>query len=80
MDIAITGFDPGEIDRILTDFDPAPADPADEIPDLEHSAVARLGDLFILGKHRLMVGDARDPELFKANALRKGGHGAPDFL
>jgi hypothetical protein len=32
LDLTITGFDPGEIDRILTDFDPRPIDPCDEVP------------------------------------------------
>lgn len=65
LDLTITGFDPGEVDRILTDFDPQHAEPADEIPQLEQTAVSRLDDLFVLGKHRLMVGDARDPNSFK---------------
>jgi DNA modification methylase len=65
LDLTITGFDPGEVDRILTDFSPRQVDPADDIPQLEQAAVSRRGDLFILGKHRLMVGDARDSASFK---------------
>ena len=61
LDIGITGFDPGEINSIMLDFGEDRANPADEIPDLEGESVgARKGDLFVLGRHRLLVGDARD--------------------
>ena len=63
LDIGITGFDPGEIDTIMLDFGEGQANPADEIPDLEgEPVVARKGDLFVLGRHRLLVGDARDEQ------------------
>ena len=64
LDLAITGFDPGEVDSIMGDFAESPADPADEIPELEASVTARTGDLFSLGRHRLIVGDARDEQTF----------------
>jgi len=61
LDVGITGFEPGEIDSIMLDFAEDRANPADQIPDLEDEAVvARKGDLFVLGRHRLLVGDARD--------------------
>lgn len=61
LDVGITGFEPGEIDSIMLDFGEDRANPADQIPDLEDEAVvARKGDLFVLGRHRLLVGDARD--------------------
>ncbi len=59
LDLNITGFEPSELDTILTDFGPDRPDPADEIPTRDKAAVARTGDLFILGRHRLFVGDAR---------------------
>src|ERR1700722_2521692 len=61
LDIGITGFDPGEIDSIMLDFAEGQANPADQIPNLKPDvAVAQKGELFILGGHRLLVGDARD--------------------
>jgi DNA modification methylase len=61
LDVGITGFDPGEIDSIILDFGESRADPADQLPDVETDPlVARKGDLFVLGRHRLFVGDARD--------------------
>ena len=59
LDVGITGFDPGEIDSIMLDFEER-ANPADQIPDLESEAVSKKGDVFVLGRHRILVGDARD--------------------
>jgi len=66
LDIGITGFEPGEIDSIMLDFDEGKANPADEIPELEDEPpVARKGDHFILGRHRLLVGDALDARSYE---------------
>jgi hypothetical protein len=64
LDLEITGFNPGEIDTLLTDFAGQRPNPSDEIPDLESVVVARTGDLFILGNHRIVVGDARNEETY----------------
>src|SRR5262249_52104446 len=64
LDLTITGFEPAEVDAIMTDFGDDCADPAEEFPELEDTAVPRKGDLFILGKHRLIVGDARDAQAY----------------
>jgi DNA modification methylase len=64
LDLEITGFGPAEVDSIMGDFGEDHGDPADEIPDLEDTAVARKGDLFTLDRHRLLVGDARDPQVY----------------
>lgn len=61
LDIAVTGFEPAEIDALIADFAEDAADPADEISrDLDGPAVSRAGDFWQLGKHRLFCGDARD--------------------
>jgi hypothetical protein len=65
LDVAITGFDPGEIDSIMLDFGEDRANPADLIPDLkDEAAVGRKGDLFVLGRHRIVIGDARDLHVY----------------
>jgi DNA modification methylase len=64
LDLEITGFEPGETDSILTDFAQDCHNPADEIPDLDDAFVARTGDIFVLGRHRLVVGDARDEDTY----------------
>jgi DNA modification methylase len=62
LDISITGFEPAEIDRLVSDFEDDAADPADDIQTkwLSLAPVSRPGDLWQLGSHRLLCGDARD--------------------
>ncbi len=62
LDITVTGFEPAEIDALLADFEDDATDPADEINpgQLTGPAVSRPDDLWQLGKHRLLCGDARD--------------------
>jgi len=61
LDLDITGFDPGEVDSIIEDFAPDHADPADDIPEVNtETIVSQAGDLFVLRRHRILVGDARD--------------------
>jgi ParB-like nuclease domain len=64
LDLTITGFEPGEVDSIMSDLAESRANPSDEIPELESPITARTGDLFNLGRHRLIVGDARDEQTF----------------
>ena len=60
FDIGAIGFDDGELDALLA----AGEDPTenDHIPQVEAGkpAVTREGDIWQLGKHRIMCGDARD--------------------
>jgi DNA modification methylase len=64
LDIELTGFEPAEIDALHADFGDAAIDPADEIHDdcLGGPAVTQASDLWRLGKHRLLCGDARNPD------------------
>jgi DNA modification methylase len=64
FDIEITGFDMGEIDlRIESiNLDQDQSDPADIFPAAATSEpISRLGDIWTLGRHRLLCGDALDP-------------------
>lgn len=62
FDIGVIGFETAEIDILLGD-DPEEEDPADEpVKPKEGPPVSRLGDLWILGRHRLLCGDARSVE------------------
>jgi DNA modification methylase len=66
LDVAITGFEPGEIDSLILDFEDGQKDPVEQIPDTDDNVgVAQAGDLFNLGRHRLIVGDARDDSSYK---------------
>ncbi len=59
--LELTGFSLPEIEAIR--FGVGGADPGDDdVPDLQTEAVSRLGDVWRLGQHRLLVGDATSPE------------------
>src|SRR5262249_23097254 len=62
LDLTVTGFEPAEVDGLLADFEDNIADPADDIDPalLSGPAVSRAGDLWRLGNHRLLCGDARE--------------------
>ena len=68
FDVEVTGFEVGEIDFLIDALDDTPAagsDPADILPeDLAAPPVSKLGDLWHLGPHGILCGDALDPEAF----------------
>jgi DNA modification methylase len=60
--IEISGFSPDEIDQIVIIGDaPEAVEQGPLAPDPGAVAIARLGDIFQLGPHRLICGDATDP-------------------
>lgn len=60
--IDILGWETGEIDLLMSTDDPAPAeDPADVVPELTHEPVTKPGDLWYLGKHRLLCASSLEP-------------------
>jgi DNA modification methylase len=61
FDLTLTGFGEEEIAALLTTGNPGLTDP-DDIPDLPEEPVTRSGDLWVLGKHRLICGDSTNPE------------------
>ena len=61
FDLEITGFETAEIDLLIEGLDtPGSIDEADRVPELDETApaVTRPGDLWLLGHHRLLCGDA----------------------
>lgn len=72
LDLSITGFAAVEIDQLASDFETDPSDPADDIDSdwLAASPVSRPGDLWQLGPHRLLCGDARSPETLERLMLQ----------
>jgi DNA modification methylase len=70
FDLEITGFEVAEIDLRIASLEESPdpaEDPADLVPDLAEAApVSAFGDLWQLGRHRLLCGNALDPEAFAA--------------
>ncbi len=60
FDVTITGFEMAEIDVLLSDVT-QDADPADDVPAVEPGpAITRIGDIWQIGRHRLICGDATD--------------------
>jgi len=71
FDVELTGFSSTEIDLVLDEAgEGSPNDPTDvedEIPlstDDPATAITRTGDVWCLGRHRLICGDARDRVVF----------------
>jgi DNA modification methylase len=60
LTLDITGFEPAEIDSLMGDFVDPEHDPADEVPQLVEEPISRRGDLWVLGSHCLLCGDARE--------------------
>ena len=57
FDLALTGFDIGEIEALTLDETEGLTDP-DAVPDAPAVPVTALGDVWLLGRHRLMCGDS----------------------
>ncbi|MBI3700868.1 MAG: ParB N-terminal domain-containing protein [Afipia sp.] len=64
FDLTLTGFDTAEIDIIFSDvslqnIEPEPTSPSNKPP------ICKIGDLFELGHHRIICGDARDADVYQ---------------
>lgn len=68
FDVSLTGFDPGEIDDLFKDSlkDGIKDDDFDVDAELQKPAVAKLGDVWLLGRHRLVCGDSTKADTFTA--------------
>ena len=70
FDVALTGFSVAEIDLTLDSArESAPERtqaPEDQVVVAAGAPVTRSGDVWILGRHRLVCGDARDPSAYAA--------------
>ena len=66
LDVTITGFEVPEIDQILEGAADE-TDPEDSIPDLSPNqrAVTEVGDMWLLGKHRLLCGDSLQEDSYR---------------
>ncbi len=64
-DLDLTGFSIGEVDSVIGAAKDAATEgldaPEDVIPEICQPAVTKPGDIWLLGRHRLICGDARDP-------------------
>lgn len=61
-DLSVLGFEQGELDRLLGLTELADDGEADEVPNvMAERPIAARGDLWQIGPHRLLCGDALDP-------------------
>ena len=60
FDLGLTGFDPDEIALFLDARTGGLSDP-DDVPEVPAIPVSRVGDVWLLGRHRLVCGDCTDP-------------------
>ena len=61
FDLSLIGFGDAELEQLLADpaeQDVGARDGEDEVPDAPEDPVSRQGDLWLLGRHRLLCGDA----------------------
>jgi DNA modification methylase len=68
FDLDLTGFAVDDLDRLLGGDTDAPVGDPEAVPEPPADPVTRPGDLWLLGKHRLVCGDAADPAAY-ATAL-----------
>ena len=64
-DILNLGFKPATLNKLLTGVGEQPGNGgpnADVVPEAPAEAVSRLGDIWMLGEHRIMCGDATNPD------------------
>lgn len=68
FDVTLTGFDLTEIDELFSKSDDKEGkdDGYDVTKALEEASFVNRGDVWLLGKHRLLCGDATNPEDVKA--------------
>ena len=70
FEVELTGFETAEIDILLDEAREAgnsASGPEDAVPPYAAgAAVSRLGDLWLLGQHRLLCGDAREQTAYEA--------------
>lgn len=57
-DLELVGFDATEMEAMVEPVRPNLTGPADDVPAMEKIAHSQLGDLWILGQHRLLCGDS----------------------
>lgn len=65
FDISLLGFDNAELNKLLGGMEDVKDDDFDVDAELQKPAITRPGDLWLLGKHRLVCGDSTKAETFE---------------
>jgi DNA modification methylase len=64
FDISLLGFDDSELNKLLGGMEDVKDDDFDVEAELKKPAITKPGDLWLLGKHRLVCGDSTKKETF----------------
>ena len=64
FDIGLLGFDDAELNKLMTTDEDVKDDDFDVDSELEKPAITQNGDVWLLGKHRLVCGDSTKAETF----------------
>lgn len=64
VDLSITGFDERELLTYLSNDEELAE--ADKVPEVPEDPVSQVGDVWLLGKHRIVCGDATDTRVVEA--------------
>lgn len=70
FDLSLLGFDDAELNKLLGGIEDVKDDDFDVDKELSKPAITKLGDLWLLGQHRLVCGDSTKVETF--NLLMDG--------
>jgi len=70
FDLSLIGFDEAELGDLMAETTDGETDP-DDVPEPPVDPVTVLGDVFVMGKHRLICGDCTDPLVVQK---AKGAH------
>lgn len=62
FELDLLGFDDAELDKLLAADDQCQDEHTEILPEVQENPLSRLGDLWVLGRHRLLCGDATQAE------------------
>jgi DNA modification methylase len=65
FDLGLAGFEATELEALLSEANPGLTDP-DDAPEVQGREVSALGDVWLLGRHRLVCGDSTTAEAVDA--------------
>jgi hypothetical protein len=77
FELSLTGFSDTELDRLLAQIEAEPLVEEDSAPVAAESAITHPGELWVLGPHRVICGDALEPTTY--DRLLEGGCAAMVF-
>jgi hypothetical protein len=76
FDVGLTGFNDADLNALIAPKGNAGLTDPDDVPEVQPDPISRLGDLWLMGKHRLMCGSSTEAETVER--LRGGGDTNPD--